>query len=303
MNPLQLSAATTDPATPEPAAGPLDPVGPRRGRSGGMAGRRRGGNPLGNPGLNLALRCGARARSGCACRAPRAGDGERAVPDAWRAQHWASDAGGETEPDRRAHHAWAPRGAAAEGAAGDPDGDQADVAVRRRGAAWAIHVSGNDGGVGAVSPRVPAAREPVERGGFGECATNPLHLSAAGAPRVSRPDGRGGGFGTERPGGRAGGGDCGGGVAGAVAGGDRICPGSKAGCAGREAGRTRGQAGGMGGEAGSRGGDVDRAGTGEKWRNQRGASEPHTTVSHRGSCRRSVLRYRRPFGSIMGRSN
>ena len=75
MNPLQLSAATTDPATPEPAAGPLDPVGPRRGRSGGMAGRRRGGSPLGNPGLNLALRCGARARSGCACRVPAMANG------------------------------------------------------------------------------------------------------------------------------------------------------------------------------------------------------------------------------------
>ncbi len=50
INPTQLSGAST----PE---------------------RRRGGNPLGNPGLNLAPRCGARTRKGCACRAPAMANG------------------------------------------------------------------------------------------------------------------------------------------------------------------------------------------------------------------------------------
>ena len=50
INPTQLSGATT-------------------------LGRRRGGNPLGNPGLNLTPRCGARTRSGCACRAPAMANG------------------------------------------------------------------------------------------------------------------------------------------------------------------------------------------------------------------------------------
>ncbi len=80
INPRQLSAATPPAAVPETAAsrppvGQLDPVGPRQGRSGDTTGRRRGGNPLGNPGLNLAPRCGARARSGCACRAPAMANG------------------------------------------------------------------------------------------------------------------------------------------------------------------------------------------------------------------------------------
>jgi hypothetical protein len=61
-------------ATPEPAAGgpcPLAPhpggdaISPRPGRGDGPL---RSGNPRGNP--NLAPRCGARARSGCPCRAP-----------------------------------------------------------------------------------------------------------------------------------------------------------------------------------------------------------------------------------------
>ncbi len=80
INPTQLSAAPLPAAvpgtvTPEPAAGQRGPVGLRRGRSGDAAGRRRGGNPLGNPGLNLSPRCGARTRSGCACRAPAMANG------------------------------------------------------------------------------------------------------------------------------------------------------------------------------------------------------------------------------------
>ena len=59
----------------EPAAVQLDPVRPQKGRSDATAWRRRGGNPLGNPGLNLAPRCGARTRKGCACRAPAMANG------------------------------------------------------------------------------------------------------------------------------------------------------------------------------------------------------------------------------------
>lgn len=43
---------------PQPIPAPADPP------------RRRSGNPMGNPGLNLSPRCGARTRAGCPCRAP-----------------------------------------------------------------------------------------------------------------------------------------------------------------------------------------------------------------------------------------
>ena len=66
---MQLSATARHAAAPDPAPGP------RHDGPGGAAGRRRGGNPRGNPGLNLAPRCGARARSGCPCRAPAMANG------------------------------------------------------------------------------------------------------------------------------------------------------------------------------------------------------------------------------------
>ena len=251
----------------EPAAVQLDPVGPRQGRSDATAGRaaRRQSARQSRPQPGASLR----GEDAFGLRVPRAGDGERAVPDAWRAQHRASDTGGESEPDRRAHHAWAPRGTAAEGSAGDPDAGQSDAVVCRGDPAGAVRAGGGDGGVGAVSARVPAAQEAVGGGGFAECATNPLHLSAAAAPCASRVhwrgDWRGAGFGGERPSRRAGGGAGRGGVAGTVAAGRRICSGGEAGGVGREAGCAGGQAGGLGGEAGGGGGTVDRAGTREKW--------------------------------------
>ncbi len=66
---MHLSATAQRAAAPDPA------TGPRHDGPGGAAGRRRGGNPRGNPDLNLAPRCGARARSGCPCRAPAMANG------------------------------------------------------------------------------------------------------------------------------------------------------------------------------------------------------------------------------------
>ena len=166
INPRQLSAATPPAAVPETAAsrppvGQLDPVGPRQGRSGDTTGRRRGGNPLGNPGLNLAPRCGARARLVGLARAvhrrwPTAGAGCMAGGSTR-----ASDAGGESEAGpRRTPRARAPAAAPQpEGAAGCPDVWSGGCGCSSRLVRLQQEHAGGDGGaVGAVSAGVPAAR-------------------------------------------------------------------------------------------------------------------------------------------------
>ena len=78
INPTHLSAATTpapERATRRPGAGQLDPVGAPQDGAGGAAVCWRRGNPLGNLGLDLAPRRGARARSARPCRAPVMADG------------------------------------------------------------------------------------------------------------------------------------------------------------------------------------------------------------------------------------
>jgi hypothetical protein len=81
--PTQQSAATESGtlASGTLASGTLgssagnDPVGPEPGGAASKAGSWRRGNPRGNPGLNMAPRCRARARSGESCRSPAMANG------------------------------------------------------------------------------------------------------------------------------------------------------------------------------------------------------------------------------------
>jgi hypothetical protein len=91
-------------------------------------------------------------------RLPGTGDGERAVQNAWRAEHGAVHAGGDGADDGGAHDAWELLRLAAGDGAVRADGGRARAAVQRAGAAAGVSAGGDGGAAGGgVAGGVAAA--------------------------------------------------------------------------------------------------------------------------------------------------
>ncbi len=98
---------------------------------------------------------------------PRAGDGERTVPDPWRGEHRAQDGGGAGADGRREDDAWAvrgERGAEAVGLAFCPDAGHADPADGRGDDIAGVFAGRGGGAVGLGAGGVAGAEASVPGG-------------------------------------------------------------------------------------------------------------------------------------------